>query len=156
PPTSSVKAIAEATWRQALQRTRAAAEDLLLVAAGPGEQTSTLLGQLRLEMAKRENLIRPDVFEFAWIVEFPLLEWHEEEGCWYSVNHPFTAPMEEDLGLLESDPGRVRAKAYDVVLNGWELGGGSIRIHDTGLQRFVFTKLLGIGDEEARQRFGFF
>jgi aspartyl-tRNA synthetase len=156
PPTSSVKAIGEATWRQALQRTRARSDDLLLVAAGAAEQTSKLLGQLRLEIARRENLIRPDVFEFAWIVEFPLLEWHEDDRRWYSVNHPFTAPMEEDLPLLEKEPGRVRAKAYDVVLNGWELGGGSIRIHDTTLQRFVFTKLLGIGDEEARQRFGFF
>ena len=90
------------------------------------------------------------------IVEFPLLEWHDEDRRWYSVNHPFTAPMEEDLPLLETDPGRVRAKAYDVVLNGWELGGGSIRIHDTALQRFVFTKLLGISDEDARRRFGFF
>ena len=156
PPTSSVKAIGEAIWREALRRTRAGADDLLLVAAGPGEQTSKLLGQLRLDLARRENLLRPDVFEFAWIVEFPLLEWHDEDRRWYSVNHPFTAPMEEDLPLLETDPGRVRAKAYDVVLNGWELGGGSIRIHDTALQRFVFTKLLGISDEDARRRFGFF
>jgi aspartyl-tRNA synthetase len=156
PPTSSVKAIGEATLRAALQRTRAAADDLLLIAAGPAEATSRLLGQLRLEIAKRDELLRPDVFEFAWIVEFPLLEWHDEDQRWYSVNHPFTAPMEEDLPLLEREPGRVRAKAYDVVLNGWELGGGSIRIHDTALQRDVFTRLLGIGEEEARQRFGFF
>src|SRR5262249_25081570 len=156
PPLSSVKAIGEATWRQALQRARATPDDLLLVAAGPGEETSKLLGQLRLDIARRENLLRGDLFEFAWIVEFPLLEWHEDDRRWYSVNHPFTAPMEEDLGLLESDPGRVRAKAYDVVLNGWELGGGSIRIHDTALQRHVFTKLLGISADEARHRFGFF
>ena len=156
PPLSSRKAIGEATLRRALEQTRAGGDDLLLMAAGAGEQTSKLLGQLRLEIAKRENLIRPELFEFAWIVEFPLLEWHEEDGRWYSVNHPFTAPMDEDLPLLESDPGRVRAKAYDVVLNGWELGGGSIRIHETALQRFVFTKLLSIGDEEARHRFGFF
>jgi aspartyl-tRNA synthetase len=156
PPLSSVKAIGEATLRRALEQTRAGADDLLLLAAGPGEDTSKLLGQLRLEIARRENLVRADAFEFAWIVEFPLLEWHEEDRRWYSVNHPFTAPMEEDLPLLESDPGRVRAKAYDVVLNGWELGGGSIRIHDTALQRFVFTKLLGISEEEARHRFGFF
>src|SRR5581483_730274 len=156
PPLSSVKAIGESTWREALRRGRATGDDLLLVAAGPAEATSKLLGQLRLEIARRENLAKPDVFEFAWIVEFPLLEWHAEDGRWYSVNHPFTAPMEDDLALLETDPGRVRAKAYDVILNGWELGGGSIRIHDTELQRFVFTKLLGIGDDEARHRFGFF
>ena len=156
PPLSSVKAIGEATLRAALQRTRAGADDLLLIAAGPADATSKLLGQLRLEIAKRDDLLRPDVFEFAWIVEFPLFEWHDEEQRWYSVNHPFTAPMEEDLPLLAREPGRVRAKAYDVVLNGWELGGGSIRIHDTALQRDVFTRLLGIGEEEARQRFGFF
>ena len=114
------------------------------------------LGQLRLAIAKKDNLADPDAFEFLWVTEFPLLEWHEEDKRWYSVNHPFTAPMEEDLPLLEREPGRVRAKAYDVVLNGWELGGGSIRIHDTALQRDVFTRLLGIGEEEARQRFGFF
>jgi aspartyl-tRNA synthetase len=90
------------------------------------------------------------------VTEFPLLEWHEEDKRWYSVNHPFTAPMEEDLPLLETDPGRVRAQAYDVIVNGWELGGGSIRIHDTGLQHLVFTKLLGIEEDDARQRFGFF
>ena len=156
PPLSSVKAIGEATLRAALQRTRAGADDLLLIAAGPAEATSRLLGQLRLEIAKRDDLLRPDVFEFAWIIEFPLLEWHDEDQRWYSVNHPFTAPMEEDLPLLEREPGRVRAKAYDVVLNGWELGGGSVRIHDTALQRDVFTRLLGIGEAEARQRFGFF
>ncbi|PYR56087.1 MAG: aspartate--tRNA ligase [Acidobacteria bacterium] len=156
PPLSSVKAIGEATLRAALQRTRAGADDLLLIAAGPAEATSRLLGQLRLEIAKRDDLLRADVFEFAWIVEFPLLEWHDEDQRWYSVNHPFTAPMEEDVPLLAREPGRVRAKAYDVVLNGWELGGGSIRIHDTALQRDVFTRLLGIGEAEARQRFGFF
>jgi aspartyl-tRNA synthetase len=156
PPLSSVKAIGAATLRGALDRTHAGSDDLLLIAAGPGDDTSKLLGQLRLEIARRENFVRADAFEFAWIVEFPLLEWHEEDRRWYSVNHPFTAPMEEDLSLLESHPGRVRAKAYDVVLNGWELGGGSIRIHDTSLQRFVFTNLLGISEDEARHRFGFF
>ena len=156
PPLSSVKAVGEATWRQALQRTHASSGDLLLVAAGPGEQTSKLFGQLRLEIARRENLMRADAFEFLWVVDFPLLEWHEEDKRWYSVNHPFTAPLDEDLPLLDTEPGRVRAKAYDVVLNGWELGGGSIRIHDTGLQRHVFTRLLGIEEDEARRRFGFF
>jgi aspartyl-tRNA synthetase len=156
PPLSSRKAIGETGMRAALDRASAAGDDLLLIAAGPGEQTSKLLGQLRLEIAKRENLLRGDVYEFAWVVDFPLVEWHEEDKRWYSVNHPFTAPMDEDLPLLDQDPGRVRAKAYDVVLNGWELGGGSIRIHDTTLQHRVFTKLLGIGDAEARQRFGCF
>jgi aspartyl-tRNA synthetase len=156
PPLSSVKALGEATLRPALDRVRAGKDDLLLMAAGPAERTSMLLGQLRLAVAKKESLADPDAFEFLWLTEFPLLEWHEEDQRWYSVNHPFTAPMEEDLALLETDPGRVRAQAYDVIVNGWELGGGSIRIHDTALQHLVFTKLLGIGEEEARQRFGFF
>jgi aspartyl-tRNA synthetase len=156
PPLSSVKALSEATLRPALDRVRAGKDDLLLMAAGPAERTSTLLGQLRLAVAKKENLADPDAFEFLWVTEFPLLEWHEEDKRWYSVNHPFTAPMEADLPLLETDPGRVRAQAYDVIVNGWELGGGSIRIHDTALQHLVFTRLLGIGEEEARQRFGFF
>ena len=156
PPLSSVKALSEATLRPALDRVGAGKDDLLLMAAGPAEATSMLLGQLRLAIAKKENLADPEAFEFLWVTEFPLLEWHEEDKRWYSVNHPFTAPMEEDLPMLETDPGRVRAQAYDVILNGWELGGGSIRIHDTGLQHLVFTKLLGIEEEDARQRFGFF
>jgi aspartyl-tRNA synthetase len=156
PPVSSVKAISEGTLRALLEQVRSSPEDLLLLAAGPADATSMRLGELRLDLARRENLVRADAWEFAWIVEFPLLEWHAEDGRWYSVNHPFTAPMEEDLPLLESEPGKVRAQAYDVVLNGWEIGGGSIRIHDMALQHRVFTKLLGIGEEEARHRFGFF
>jgi aspartyl-tRNA synthetase len=156
PPLSSVKALSEAALRPALDRVKAGKDDLLLMAAGKADATSMLLGQLRLAIAKKENLADPDAFEFLWITEFPLLEWHEEDGRWYSVNHPFTAPMEEDLPMLDTEPGRVRAQAYDVILNGWELGGGSIRIHDTGLQHKVFTKLLGIEEEDARQRFGFF
>jgi aspartyl-tRNA synthetase len=156
PPVCSVKAISEGTLRALLEQVRSSPEDLLLLAAGPADATSMRLGELRLDLARRENLIRADAWEFAWIVEFPLVEWHAEDGRWYSVNHPFTAPTEEDLPLLESDPGKVRAQAYDVVLNGWELGGGSIRIHDMALQHRVFTKLLGIGEEEARHRFGFF
>ena len=156
PPMSSVKALGEAALRAALARVHATRDDLLLMAAGPAVHVSKLLGQLRLEMARKEQLLRSDVFEFAWIVEFPLVEWHTDDGRWYSVNHPFTAPMDEDVPLLDTEPGRVRAKAYDVILNGWEIGGGSIRIHDMALQHRVFTRLLGIGEEEARHRFGFF
>ena len=106
PPLSSVKALGEATLRPALDRVRAGKDDLLLMAAGPAEGTSMLLGQLRLAIAKKENLADPQAFEFLWVTEFPLLEWHEEDKRWYSVNHPFTAPMEDDLPLLETDPGR--------------------------------------------------
>jgi len=155
PPLSSVKALTEGTLRAALDRARATADDLLLMAAGPADTTSKLLGQLRLAIAKKENLLDPDKFEFLWVTEFPLLEYHEEDGRWYSMHHPFTSPLDEDVHKLESDPGTVRAKAYDLVLNGSEIGGGSVRIHDAALQARMF-KRLGIGDEEARERFGFF
>jgi aspartyl-tRNA synthetase len=155
PPTSSVKALAEGTLRAALQRAGAGADDLLVMAGGPADATSTLLGQLRLHIARRDNLLSPDTFEFVWVTDFPLLEWNGEDGRWYSMHHPFTSPMEDDLDKLESDPGAVRAKAYDLVLNGSEIGGGSVRIHDAQLQARIFRRL-GISDEEAKARFGFF
>ena len=125
------------------------------MAAGQPDQTSKLLGQLRLAIAKKEQLLNPDVFEFLWVTEFPLLEYHEEDGRWYSMHHPFTSPLDEDVDRLETEPGAVRAKAYDLVLNGSEIGGGSIRIHDAALQARMFQRL-GITDDEARLRFGFF
>jgi aspartyl-tRNA synthetase len=125
------------------------------MAAGPGEATSKLLGQLRLVLAKKENLLNPEQLEFLWVTDFPLLEYHEDDGRWYSMHHPFTSPLDDDVGKLETDPGAVRAKAYDLVLNGSEIGGGSIRIHDSALQSRIFTRL-GISEEEARLRFGFF
>jgi aspartyl-tRNA synthetase len=155
PPLSSVKALGEAVLRPALDRSGAMSEDLLLMAAGPADATSKLLGQLRLAIAKKENLLSPDAFKFLWVTDFPLLEYHEEDGRWYSMHHPFTAPRDEDLGKLETDPGLVRAKAYDLVLNGSEIGGGSIRIHDAALQARIFQRL-GISDEEAKLQFGFF
>jgi aspartyl-tRNA synthetase len=100
-------------------------------------------------------LLDPDIYAFLWVTEFPLLEYHEEDGRWYAMHHPFTSPLDEDLEKLESDPGAVRAKAYDLVLNGSEIGGGSIRIHDSSLQTRMFRRL-GISEEEARLRFGFF
>jgi aspartyl-tRNA synthetase len=155
PPVSSVKALGEGTLRAALQQSGAGSDDLLLMAGGPADQTSKLLGQLRLHIARRDNLLAPDTFEFLWVTDFPLLEWNGEEQRWFSMHHPFTSPMDDDLDRLESDPGSVRAKAYDLVLNGSEIGGGSIRIHDAQLQARVFRRL-GITDEEARARFGFF
>ncbi len=155
PPLCSVKAIGEASLRAALAKVGAAADDLLLLAAGPADHTSKLLGQLRLVLAKRENLLKPDRFEFLWVTDFPLLEFSQEDGRWYSMHHPFTSPADEDVDKLESDPGAVRAKAYDLVLNGSEIGGGSIRIHDSALQARIFQRL-GITDEEAKARFGFF
>src|SRR5438128_8289090 len=125
------------------------------MAAGPPDNTSKLLGQLRLAIAKKENLAGPDSFEFLWVTEFPLLEYHEEDGRWYSMHHPFTSPLDEDIDKVDNDPGAARAKAYDLVLNGSEIGGGSIRIHDAALQSRMFQRL-GISDEEAKLRFGFF
>jgi aspartyl-tRNA synthetase len=155
PPLCSVKALSEATLRPALDRVKAGKDDLLLMAAGPADNTSKLLGQLRLAIAKKENLLDPDAFAFLWVTDFPLLEYNEDDGRWYSMHHPFTAPRDEDLDKLGSDPGSVRAKAYDLVLNGSEIGGGSIRIHDAALQARIF-RTLGISDEEAKLRFGFF
>ena len=155
PPVSSIKALSEAALRPALERVRAGSDDLLLMAAGEPDATSKLLGQLRLAIAKKEDLLDPTVFEFLWVTEFPLLEYHEEDGRWYSMHHPFTSPLDEDVDKLDEQPGAVRAKAYDLVLNGSEIGGGSIRIHDAALQARMFQRL-GITDEEATLRFGFF
>jgi aspartyl-tRNA synthetase len=155
PPLSSVKALSEAALRPALDRVGASADDLLLMAAGEADQTSKLLGQLRLAIAKKENLLNADAFEFLWVTDFPLLEYHADDERWYSMHHPFTSPLDEDADKLETDPGSVRAKAYDLVLNGSEIGGGSIRIHDAALQARIFARL-GISQDEARDRFGFF
>ena len=110
---------------------------------------------MRVAIAKRENLLDPEKYELLWVTDFPLLEWSGDDGRWYSMHHPFTSPLDEDMDKLESDPGAVRAKAYDLVLNGSEIGGGSIRIHAAEMQARIFRRL-GISDEEARSRFGFF
>jgi aspartyl-tRNA synthetase len=128
--------------------------DLAVLAAGKPDVVSGALGALRLELAKQYGWIPENRWEFLWVTDFPLLEWHAEDDRWYAMHHPFTSPDPRDLDRLESDPGSVRARAYDVVLNGAELGGGSIRIHDPEVQSRVFRRL-GIGDEEARRRFGF-
>ncbi|HEX3645450.1 MAG TPA: aspartate--tRNA ligase [Vicinamibacterales bacterium] len=155
PPLSSVKALSEAALQPALERVSASKDDLLLMAAGPADETSKLLGALRLQIAQKENLLNPEQFEFLWVTDFPLLEYSDEDGRWYSMHHPFTSPHDEDWDKLESQPGEVRAKAYDLVLNGSEIGGGSVRIHDAALQGRIFSRL-GISEEEAKLRFGFF
>jgi aspartyl-tRNA synthetase len=155
PPLSSVKALSAAVLGPALERVHATRDDLLLMAAGQPDATSKLLGQLRLAIARKDNLLNTNAYEFLWVTDFPLLEYHEEDKRWYPMHHPFTSPMDEDVDALESDPGRVRAKAYDLVLNGSEIGGGSIRIHDQALQARVFARL-GYTPEDARNRFGFF
>ncbi len=132
----------------------AAPGDLLLVLSGAGERTLFALSELRLEMAGRLGLRDGKVFAPLWVTEFPLLEWDEEEGRFVAKHHPFTSPLEEDLSLLEKDPAAVRANAYDLVINGVEVGGGSIRIHDTQLQSRMLD-LLGFSREAAEQQFGF-
>ncbi len=129
--------------------------DLLLFAAdAKNKLVCETLGALRCELAKRLELIDPSKFEFLWVVEFPLLEWSEDENRWTAMHHPFTMPMEEDLQYIDSDPGRVRAKAYDIVLNGCEIGGGSVRIHQNDIQEKMF-ECLGFTKEQAQEQFSF-
>ncbi len=128
-------------------------KDMLIVCAGEEEKVAEFLGALRLTLGKELNLIE-NGYKFCWVVDFPLLEWDEEENRWVSIHHPFTSPKPEDIPLLDTNPAAVRARAYDVVLNGVEIGGGSIRIHDANLQSKIF-ELLKIGKEEAKERFGF-
>ena len=128
--------------------------DLLLFAADKTKLVWDVLGALRLELAKQMELLDKNEFKFVWITEFPLLEWSEEENRFVAMHHPFTMPMEEDLQYIDSDPGRVRAKAYDIVLNGNEIGGGSVRIFQDDIQEKMF-EVLGFTKEEAYKRFGF-
>ncbi len=128
--------------------------DLILICADQNKVVFDSLGALRLELSRMLELTKADDFAFLWITEFPMLEWDEEENRFVAVHHPFTAPMDEDLELIDTDPGKVRAKAYDIVLNGYELGGGSIRIHRREIQQKMF-ELLGFTQEDAQERFGF-
>ncbi|HLO67551.1 MAG TPA: aspartate--tRNA ligase [Holophaga sp.] len=129
-------------------------EGLAVFAVGPDDQTSKVLGEIRLRLARALELIDESRFEFLWVVDFPLLEWSEEHQRFVACHHPFTSPHPEDLHLLETDPGRCRAQAYDVILNGFELGGGSIRIHDAETQSRMF-KAIGFSEELANEQFGF-
>ena len=139
------------TWLDACQ---AKPGDLLLILSGEKKKTLPQLCELRLEMGNRLGLRDKDVFKPLWVVDFPLLEWDEETQRFYAMHHPFTSPNLEDVDKMESDPGAVRANAYDMVINGVEVGGGSIRIHDSQLQDKMF-KLLGFTEERAQERFGF-
>ena len=134
--------------------TGAKAGDLICVLSGDANSTRAQLSALRMELAEQLGLRNPDEFAPLWVVDFPLLEQDEETGHWHAMHHPFTAPKPEEMDLLESNPGAVHANAYDLVLNGNEIGGGSIRIHDRGVQERMF-KLLGFTEEEAKAQFGF-
>ena len=134
--------------------TGAKAGDMIFVLSGPADKTRTQLSALRMELATRLGLRNPAVFAPLWVVDFPLLEWDEESGRYHAMHHPFTSPKPEDMKLIETEPGKVRANAYDMVLNGNEIGGGSIRIHDKDLQSRMFS-LLGFSPEQAEDQFGF-
>ena len=128
--------------------------DLLLFAADRNKVVWDVLGNLRLEVARNLGILDKNQYNFLWVTEFPLLEWSDEENRYVAMHHPFTMPMEEDIPLLDTDPGKVRAKAYDIVLNGTELGGGSVRIHQDDIQEKMF-EIIGLSKETAQERFGF-
>ncbi len=151
---SFAKFMTEEEMQNLVEAMSGKAGDLLLFAADKNEIVWDVLGNLRLELAKQMDLLKKDVFEFLWVTEFPLLEYVEDAGRFVAKHHPFTSPMEEDLHLLETDPGAVRAKAYDIVLNGNEIGGGSVRIHQGDIQEKML-KLLGFTQEQANEQFGF-
>lgn len=137
-----------------LDKTEAEVNDVIFIVADKDKVVFDSLGALRIEVAKQHGLIDPDKYNLLWVTEFPLLEYSEDEGRFVAMHHPFTAPMDEDLQYLDSDPGRVRAKAYDIILNGVELGGGSMRIYNTDLQEKMF-EVIGLSQEDAWARFGF-
>jgi aspartyl-tRNA synthetase len=149
------KGAREDVARRMLEKAGAAKGDVLLVGVDQPEPVSMAMGILRLAMGRELKLIDEKAYRFLWVTGFPLVEFDKNEKRWGAMHHPFTSPVTEDLELLDSDPGKVRARAYDLVLNGTEVGGGSIRIHDSELQARIF-RLLSISDEEARNRFGFF
>ena len=128
--------------------------DLIFVMSGDKEQTLKALGELRLEMGNQLGLRKKGVFKPLWVVDFPLLEWNEESQRYHAMHHPFTSPKPEDIAMLDTDPGKVRANAYDLVINGVEIGGGSVRIFNSELQAKMFDKL-GFTPEQAQSQFGF-
>src|SRR3712207_666126 len=149
------KFFSEDELNKIIEASEAKVGDLILIVADKDDVVFQSLGALRLELAKQLELLKDNKeFKFVWITDFPLLEYDEEEDRYVAKHHPFTMPKDEDLQYLESDPGKVRAKAYDIVLNGEEIGGGSIRIHDTNIQERMF-KALGFTQESAWERFGF-
>ncbi len=149
------KGAREAVARRLFEKAGAAKEDTVLVGVDREEPLAMAMGMLRLTLGRALKLVDEKAWRFLWVMDFPLFEWDAGEKRFASLHHPFTAPMEEDAALLDSDPGKVRAKAYDLVLNGLEVGGGSLRIHDSDMQAKIF-KLLALSDEDAKHRFGFF
>jgi len=151
---SFAKFLTEEELQGILNKVQAEPGDLICFVADTNSVVFDALGHLRLEIARELDLLDENKANFLWVTEFPLLEFDDEEKRWVAKHHPFTSPMDEDIPLLDTDPGKVRAKAYDIVLNGIELGGGSIRIHDQELQKKMFG-IIGISEQEAQRRFGF-
>ena len=149
------KFFSEAHLANILKTAAAEPGDLILFVADKPAVVAQALGALRLEMAKRRELIDEDMLAFAWVVDFPMFEYNDEEKRYVAMHHPFTAPRNEDLAMLATDPGKVYAKAYDMVLNGTEIGGGSIRIHEAAVQRKMF-EALGFSKESYESQFGYF
>jgi aspartyl-tRNA synthetase len=149
------KGASEAVARRMFEKAGAGKDDTVLIGVDALGPLSMAMGILRLEMGRELKLVDEKAYRFLWVTDFPLMEYDAGAKRYGSLHHPFTAPHDEDLALLDKDPGAVRAKAYDLVLNGSEVGGGSIRIHDSALQARIF-KLLSLSDEEAKERFGFF
>ncbi len=148
------KFVSEEVTLEMVNKSGANKGDLILILAGSKKTVYNQLGDLRLMIAKEYDMIDTSKYNLLWVTDFPLLEYDEEDGRFYAMHHPFTSPREEDMDMLETDPGNVRARAYDLVMNGSEIGGGSIRIHNSEVQSRMF-EALGIGEEEARQKFGF-
>ena len=147
------KFLSQAEIEGLLARTEAEEGDLILIVADEPKVVAEALGGLRLEMGQRLGLRDDSLLAFAWVLDFPLLEWNEEDGRWNAMHHPFTSALDEDLPFLETEPGKVRARAYDVVCNGWEIGGGSIRIHRREMQERMF-RALGLSNEDVQAQFG--
>lgn len=153
PKSAISKFLTDEEMAHILEHAGVQSSDLLAIVADQPKVVAEVLSRFRSEVACRLGLVDDDIVGFAWLVDPPLFEWNDDEGRWDSVHHPFTSPKDEDLPLLDSDPGRVRARAYDIIANGWEIGGGSIRIHRRDVQEKIF-KLLGLSMEQARQQFG--
>jgi aspartyl-tRNA synthetase len=148
------KFYAEENLKAIGEKFNAKAGDLILIISGHADKARKQLNELRLEMGNRLGLRNPNEYKVLWVVDFPLLEFGEDENRWFAMHHPFTAPKPEDVALLDSDLGKVRANAYDMVINGTEVGGGSVRIFQKPLQQRMF-EILGFSDEEAKKQFGF-
>ena len=147
------KVLTEEEIKEIIRLAESNVGDLICIVSDKADVVNTALGALRCHIAEKLDII-PDNFEFLWVTDFPLFEYSEEEDRYVAKHHPFTMPVDEDIDMLETKPERVRAKAYDIVLNGYEIGGGSIRIYDNELQKRMF-KALGFSEEEAYERFGF-